>query len=159
MLVTLNGHFLTGTGVRIGTTILGPGSAGFTYDLTRIRFVAAIGELATKYVAIVGRDGSETRLHFTGRDFDSPDKAIHIDSAKVSSLDESNSLLTLNITNTTDLGVIPVAVLIGVRLSRCAGLARRYPAQHDQTGRTNGRACRQPGSHRHAALRHPAIPG
>jgi hypothetical protein len=113
MLVTLNGHFLTGTGVRIGTTILGPGSAGFTYDLTRIRFVAAIGELATKYVAIVGRDGSETRLHFTGRDFDSPDKAIHIDSAKVSSLDESNSLLTLNITNTTDLGVIPVAVLIG----------------------------------------------
>ncbi|MBZ5725641.1 MAG: hypothetical protein LAP87_11665 [Acidobacteriia bacterium] len=129
MLVTLHGHFLTGTAVRIGTTILGQGSAGFTYDLTRIRFVAPICDLATKYVAIIGRDGSETRLHFTGRDFDEPEKAIKITSATVASLDDSNSLLTLELTNTGDLGVIPVAVLLG---GQAYGF-RDAPVQRDAT--------------------------
>jgi len=113
MIVTLPGHFLTGTAVRVGTTILSAGSTGFTYDLTRIRFMASIADLATKRVAVIGRDGGETRLHFTGKDFDDPAGAIQISSPKVTSLDDSNSVLAFDLSNTADLGVIPVVVLIG----------------------------------------------
>lgn len=62
MRVSLLGHFLSDTQVRVGSTLLRPGSPGWASTYSGIRFVAPINDLATKAVALVPRDGNEIPL-------------------------------------------------------------------------------------------------
>ncbi|MBB5056420.1 hypothetical protein HDF16_001105 [Granulicella aggregans] len=64
MLVTVAGRFLGGTYVRVGSTFLRDGSPAFSAEYQQIRFVASVADLATKQVALVARDGTETQLVF-----------------------------------------------------------------------------------------------
>jgi hypothetical protein len=113
MLVTLQGRFLTGTSVRIGGTFLSAGTSGFTYDLSRVRFVASINDLATKQVAVVGRDGSERPL-LLDDSFKSSKGKPQILRDSVSSLDASNSLLKLELTDVSNVHkTIPLLIVIG----------------------------------------------
>jgi hypothetical protein len=94
MLVSLESRFLLGTSVRIGTTVLGPGSPGFSFDQERIRFVAPISDLATKNVALVGRDGSELPLIMKR---DSCTNPLKIENVEISTVDQTNSLVKVTI--------------------------------------------------------------
>jgi hypothetical protein len=100
MLVKLYGKFLTGTYVRIGKDL-----PALTFEPYGIRFTAAIADLATKDVKLVARDGSELPLQI-GRDAADPVKCAAladggdnpwIVDAKVTTVDEANSLLTVKL--------------------------------------------------------------
>jgi len=97
MLVKLFGRFLSGTYVRIGSTILGEGSPGLRFEHYGIRFIAPIADLASKRVVLVSRDGEEIPLQIP--DLPSERKPPEIvGKPKVTSVDETNSLveITLN---------------------------------------------------------------
>jgi len=127
MRVTLNGHFLDGTSVRIGSTLLRDGTPGFVSNLFGITFDASINDLATKEVDIVARDGTPRRLLLSD-DFDcTGDKlkdkhcttAPLITSAdvSVSAVDENNSVLTVKVENLKDYDekhwTVPLVIVVG----------------------------------------------
>ena len=91
MLVTVRGRFLGGSYIRVGSSILGPGSTGFTSEYRLIRFVASIADLATKRVVLVSRDGGEYDIlvHLD------PAKKLAFDKLIITPLDETNSLLQI----------------------------------------------------------------
>jgi hypothetical protein len=134
MRVTLNGPFLDGTAVRIGSTVLHDGTPGFVSDLHGITFEAPINDLATKKVDLVARDGTDRQLllakcenqnTFPDIIDDKDPKLIHercvsapgIESATVSAVDESNSLLTVKLNNLDsylkDFKTNPLVIVVG----------------------------------------------
>jgi hypothetical protein len=96
MLVNLEGRFLSGTSVRIGSAILSQGSPNFTFDQERIRFVAPITDLATKQVALVGRDGTERTLAME-RVACKDTKQLKIEDFNIKTVDQTNSLVTVKV--------------------------------------------------------------
>ena len=74
MLVKLDGRYLRGTYIRIGSTTLREGTPGITFEHYGIKFVAPISELATKNVAIVARDGTEQPLEIPKIALPKPEK-------------------------------------------------------------------------------------
>jgi hypothetical protein len=62
MLVNVRGRYLSGTSVRIGSTILSAAAGNLMYNGERIQFVASIADIATKQVSLIGRDGTELQL-------------------------------------------------------------------------------------------------
>ena len=100
--VTIKGPFTTQTGVRIGGTVMQDGAAGFQSTYQGLRFVASIADLATKKVAVVGRDGSETEplIDLTQADGSAPpDLAIASNGVQVQAVDSTNSLLSITLNN------------------------------------------------------------
>jgi hypothetical protein len=59
---TVQGRFLSGTYVRVGSNYYREGSLGFTSELTKIRFVASAAEVAKYKAYLVARDGTETEI-------------------------------------------------------------------------------------------------
>lgn len=126
MLVNLFGRFLTGTYVRLGSQFLRAGSPATNFEYFRIQFVAPISDLATKRVALVARDGTETPLEIEHRVPDPaggmkppiPMKPPVIDSeVTVSTVDEVNSRVTVKLgdeRSVTDLP--PLVMVIGGRV-------------------------------------------
>lgn len=123
MRVTLNGRFLDGTSVRIGSTLLHDGTPGFVSNLFGITFDASINDLATKEVDIVARDGTPRRL-LLDAGFECPKetsdhcaKAPQIATADVSTVDENNSLLTVKLENLEDYTKkhkpVPLVIVVG----------------------------------------------
>lgn len=72
ILVTVAGRFLGGTYVRVGGNFLRDGSTAFSSDYQQIRFLATVADLATKQVALVARDGTETPLLFKNAAYPAP---------------------------------------------------------------------------------------
>jgi hypothetical protein len=93
MLVNLYGRFLTGTYVRVGSTILGDGTAGFSSEYTRIRFVAPIADLASKKVLLVTRDGSTWPIQLNNDAF--KDHELVISDYTLTAVDDSNTRLSV----------------------------------------------------------------
>jgi hypothetical protein len=106
MLVNVEGRFLGGTYVRVGSNILNTGSAGFTSEYRRIRFIASIADLATKNTALVSRDGTEMRLQIN-------EAAPVVKDIKLTPLDETNSLLTIGLTSAPSIFWPPVLIIGG----------------------------------------------
>ncbi|HZI19852.1 MAG TPA: hypothetical protein VEY09_14770 [Pyrinomonadaceae bacterium] len=107
MLVQLEGRFMTGTYVRVGSQFLRSGSPATSFEYNRIRFVAPIADLATKKVALVSRDGTELPLEIEHK-VESPGggrpenkKAPIITAARVSTVDEANSRVELTLNDGT----------------------------------------------------------
>jgi hypothetical protein len=141
MLVSLLGRFMTGTYVRIGSQFLRPGSPLASFEYNLIRFVAPVGDLATRQVALVARDGSETPLeikHLVPGPAGGPklvDKAPpEIDNdVTVSTVDEANSRVTVTLkdqTHVTDLP--PLVMVIGGRVYGYADA----PLERDEKAKT-----------------------
>ena len=60
--VSVDGNFLGGTYIRVGSNSYREGSPGFTSELTRIQFVTSAADVAKQKAYIVSRDGSETEI-------------------------------------------------------------------------------------------------
>jgi hypothetical protein len=113
LLVTLKGRFLGGTYVRVGSTTLREGCLGFTSEYQQIRFVAPITDLATKQISLVARDGSESPLVFDRTQFGVGH--LKIKSHTLVPVDDTNSLLTLELNQPANGQALPV-ILIGGRV-------------------------------------------
>jgi hypothetical protein len=112
MLVKLEGRLLPGTYLRVGSTIVQPGSAGLPSDLKTTRFVASIADLATLKTFIISRDGTEYPLKIQrveGTNRFSVDRS----NVTVSALDEATSLLQVPINSFVVDRDIPPVLLIG----------------------------------------------
>ena len=109
MLVTVPGRFLGGSYVRVGSSILAPGSTGFTSEYRLIRFVASIADLATKRVVLVSRDGSESDILV----HEDPAKKVDFDPPVVTPLDDTNSLLRIPLKPGVYNPFRPLVVVIG----------------------------------------------
>jgi hypothetical protein len=97
MIVSLEGQFLQGTSIRVGALLIGPEpSPVFSFDSQRIRFIAPIADLATKTVAIVGRDGTERPLVMKRRACSDTDK-IKINKIDIKTVDQANSLVNVEV--------------------------------------------------------------
>jgi hypothetical protein len=108
MLVRLEGSFLGGTYVRVGSTILQAGSNGFTTEYGGIRFTASIADLAFKKTVLVTRDGTESPIYLTRCG-----KSDSFDiNATVAAVDETNSLLKVTLNDVAPSCGLPV-ILIG----------------------------------------------
>jgi hypothetical protein len=108
MLVRLEGSFLGGTYVRVGSTILQTGSNGFTTEYGGIRFTASIADLALKKTVLVTRDGTETPIYLTRCGKSDPFDV----QATVAAIDETNSLLKVTMDDMPPSCGLPV-ILIG----------------------------------------------
>lgn len=98
MLVRLPGHFLTDTSVRIGSTAFASGANGAFFSHDAIEFVASISDLATKKVVLVARDGSEIPVeikHMADTEHPRPPPCIDTGKSSVTSVDETNSLVSV----------------------------------------------------------------
>ncbi|HEY5883835.1 MAG TPA: hypothetical protein VIT88_04070 [Pyrinomonadaceae bacterium] len=62
VVASVKGEFLPGTYVRIGNNYYREGSPGFTWELSRIRFVANAADVARFGAFLVSRDGKETEI-------------------------------------------------------------------------------------------------
>ena len=113
MLVNVPGIFLGGTYIRVGSTILQPGSAGFTSEYRRIRFIASIADLATKDVFIVARDGTEKALRIKDDCYDKQKNPITIRSTPVETIDESNTLLKVEMEPFSSPITLPLILVVG----------------------------------------------
>jgi hypothetical protein len=115
MLVTLMGNFLGGTYVRVGSSILQGGSAGFTSEYRQIRFVASISDLATKNVSVVTRDGTAVALKVPADStpYDPDKNPIRIKNMNITAVDESNSLLQVEINPVRSSASLPLVLVIG----------------------------------------------
>ena len=109
MLVRLDGSFLGGTYVRVGSAILQAGSNGFTTEYGGIRFTASIADLALKKTVLVTRDGTESPIVLTrcGRS-----DSFHIDPA-VAAIDETNSLLSVTLEDVPPACGLPILLVGG----------------------------------------------
>jgi hypothetical protein len=113
ILVHLIGKFLGGTYVRIGSTILQAGSAGFTSEYDGIRFVATISDLATKKSVLVTRDGTEVPI-VVNQCVDA-NATVDIDDKSISltTIDESNSLLKFDLKLSGKAPCQPFVIVVG----------------------------------------------
>jgi hypothetical protein len=109
MLVTIPGRFLGGTYVRVGSTVFGPGSTGFTSEYRLIRFVAPIADLATKRVVLVSRDGAEMDITV----YRDTAKPVSFETPAVTPLDETNSLLQIKLRPGVFVPQRPLVLVIG----------------------------------------------
>jgi hypothetical protein len=118
MLVKVPGRFLGGTSVRLGSTLLQQsatlvaGTPSFTFDPTVIRFTASIADLATKQAWIVSRDGTEVALNIFNEKIN-PGRPPRIESVKVVTQDDTNSLLTVTLASKTEPEPLPLILAIG----------------------------------------------
>jgi hypothetical protein len=62
MLVSVPTRLLSGSALRIGSTIFKDGAPTTSFSQSGLRFAASIADLATKRVALIGRDGEEKPL-------------------------------------------------------------------------------------------------
>jgi len=62
VLASVKGQFLPGTYVRVGGNYYREGSPGFTFELSRIRFVANAADVAQFGAYLVSRDGKESEI-------------------------------------------------------------------------------------------------
>jgi hypothetical protein len=111
MLIKLEGRLLPGSYLRVGSTIIQPGSAGMPSDLKTTRFVAGMADLATLKTFIISRDGTEYPLkiqRLPGTNSFSVDRR-HV---KVTALDDATSRLQVPLTNFAGQDIPPI-VLIG----------------------------------------------
>lgn len=111
MLVSLTGNFLGGTYVRVGSTLLQSGSPGFTSEYSLIRFTAPIADLATKKTVVVTRDGTEVPLLISvplARG-----QPIKIIGKEVKTIDEANSLLTVQLNAVQTQPGLPLLLIVG----------------------------------------------
>jgi hypothetical protein len=114
MLVNVPGNFLGGTYVRVGSTILQAGSTGFTSEYNRLRFVASTADLATKDVYVVARDGTEQPLRIYDTMFDKYANPLLIKGTPtVTAIDESNSLLQIELYPLKKSLPLPLTLVIG----------------------------------------------
>ena len=93
--VRLDGRFLRGTYVRIGAR-----TPNFDHDYSSIRFTASAYDLATKKVFLVAQDGTEVPLvmsHVMQSGANTP--RPQITDTQVTTLDEENSLVTVELDN------------------------------------------------------------
>ena len=112
MLVTVPTRIMSGTALRIGPTILKEGAAGVVFSQTGVRFAATLSDVATKQVALIGRDGQETplvisRQETTEKAFPAPS----IQRATAVPLDERTSLVEVQLAAPRDT-VKPEQVLV-----------------------------------------------
>ncbi len=112
MLVRIPGSFLGGTYVRVGTSILQPGSNGFTSEAGLIRFVAPISDLATKRVVVVSRDGTEVPLRIA-KTFTCNRLTIKQDGLSITPIDETNSILRIELEAHDVPELVPLVLVIG----------------------------------------------
>ncbi len=126
MLVEIPGSFLGGTYVRLGGSILQAGSAGFTFESRFIRFVAPVSDLASKPAFLVSRDGTEVPLIVKDDALNMASNPIAIESAAFTAIDETNSLLRIELQPMKPIPALPLMLLIGGRAFGCsdAPLAR-----------------------------------
>lgn len=96
VLVKLDGRFLPGTTVRIGPTILSEGDR-FKQRYSGIRFVASLSELVTKKVFLVAHDGTEVPLVFDQQNCTSNSRLSFMDVPRVSTVDDTNSRVTVRV--------------------------------------------------------------
>jgi hypothetical protein len=113
VLVKLQGRFLSSTYVRIGNTILREGP-GLTFEHFGMRFAARLSDLVSKRVALVARDGTEIPLiiHRTLGTAGGSDDRPTIKAHSVSVIDESNSLLTLQLNDARHDDILPPLVIV-----------------------------------------------
>lgn len=119
MLITLKGHFLGATYVRIGSNFLRDGSPGFISEYKQIRFVALISDLATKQVKLVSRDGTESPLAIVPQCQDSKSLPLKITNCTPLSLDDSNTQLIIKLAPVSEgfMGLVHrLIVVIGSRV-------------------------------------------
>jgi hypothetical protein len=109
MLVRLEGSFLGGTYVRVGSSLLQAGSTGFTTEYEGIRFTASIADLALKKTVLVTRDGTESPIYLTRCRKSDPFDI----QATVAAIDETNSLLTVRMDDVPPSCGLPVIVIGG----------------------------------------------
>jgi hypothetical protein len=115
MLVKLHQRFLPDTAVRIGSTILTSAGGVIATTSQGIEFVAPLSDLATKRVFLVARDGSEIPLEIVHKRADDASKRKLppvIQSVDVSTVDESNSLVTLRFADASSVADNPPLVLV-----------------------------------------------
>lgn len=122
MLVDLYGRFLTGTYVRIGQQFIRSGSPASLFEYHRIRFIAPISDLATKAVALVSRDGEQIPLVIKhqvipdGQTKPVDRKRPEINCVRVSTVDEANSRIDIELQDSYDKDLPPLVVVIGGRV-------------------------------------------
>jgi hypothetical protein len=112
MLIKLDGQLLPGTYLRVGSTFIQPGAPGSTpSDLKTTRFIANISDLATLKTFVISRDGTEFQLKIppgAGNQF-----SVDQQHVTVTTLDDTNALLRVPITNFIATEDIPPVLLIG----------------------------------------------
>jgi len=111
MLIKLEGRLLPGTYLRVGSSVIQPGTATSPSDLKMTRFVANIADLATLKTFVISRDGTEYPLKILphgNNQFVVDQKA-----SAVKSLDDANVLLQVHIRNFNVNDDIPPVLLIG----------------------------------------------
>lgn len=94
MLVKIPDRFLNGTYVRIGPTILTPGSPNLSFEPDMLRFIAPIADLAMKKVYIVGRNGEEIPLEIRNLPCGGQ---LNIDQVDIKTVDQANSIVQVKI--------------------------------------------------------------
>jgi hypothetical protein len=112
MLIKLEGRLLPGSYLRVGSTIIQPGSAGMPSDLKTTRFVAGMADLATLKTFIISRDGTEYPLkiqRLEGTNSFSVDRR----QVKVISLDDATSRLQVPLTNFSSQDIPPILLIGG----------------------------------------------
>ncbi len=111
MLIKLDGRLLPGSFLRVGSTIMQPGSAGAPSETKMTRFVANIADLATLKTFVISRDGTEYPLKIEPGAVNQ----FRVDQqhVTVSPLDDSTVLLRVPITNFVATTDIPPVLLIG----------------------------------------------
>jgi hypothetical protein len=117
LVVHIDGQFLDGTYIRVGSNFYRPGSPGFTFEPKGIRFTASAADLARNQAMIVTREGEEVPLVDTADPYPIPNlnssctalpaapaaaAAVNlptISGASISTYDESSSILSVTATN------------------------------------------------------------
>jgi len=112
MLVTVEMGTLAGSYIRIGKAILKSGSPGFSSEYRRFRFVAPLSDLATKRTVLVSRDGTETPILLQDESI-TPAKPPILQDLKAVALDETNSVLTAQVSFPADNQTFPMVLVIG----------------------------------------------
>ena len=114
MLLKLQDRLLPGTYLRVGSTVIQPGTS-IQSDLNATRFVANISDLATLGAYVVSRDGTEVPLELAEPCAQCPQNAFVVDRDHVTStiIDDSNSLLKIPISGYDPLKDMPPVLVIG----------------------------------------------
>lgn len=94
----VEGRFLAGTYVRVGSNFYREGSPGFTSELTQIRFTANAADIARHGAFLITRDGTETPIQLQlrpTRAAGSP--ALTTATSTISAYDATHSLVNVSI--------------------------------------------------------------
>lgn len=114
VLVTVPTRVMSGTALRIGPTIFREGAPGFVFSQTGVRFAATLSDLATRHVALVGRDGQETPLVIERNATPTtPAPAPTITSATAVPLDDTTSLVEVQLDAARDKNKPDQVLVIG----------------------------------------------